>query len=81
MYDIITIGTVSVDTFIKENFLKTVSDRKHLAKIGFKTGKAQCLSFGSKIEIEAPQIHVGGGAYNAAVTFSRAGFKTASFFK
>ncbi|MFA6135943.1 MAG: carbohydrate kinase family protein [Candidatus Paceibacterota bacterium] len=80
MYDIITIGTVTVDTFIKADFLKTVKDRKHLEKIGFKTGVAQCFSFGSKIEIKEPLVSIGGGAHNTAVTFSKNGLKTASLF-
>jgi ribokinase len=80
MYDVLTIGTVTVDTFIKADFLKTVTDRKHLSKIGFITGQAQCFSLGSKIEIKEPIVEIGGGAHNAAVTFSRADLKTASLF-
>ncbi len=80
MLDVITIGTVTVDTFIKADFLKTVTDKKHLEKIGFPTGQAQCFSFGSKIEIKEPIIEMGGGAHNSAVTFSRANLKTASLF-
>jgi sugar/nucleoside kinase (ribokinase family) len=80
MYDVITIGTVTVDTFIKADFLKTVRDTEHLEKIGFMTGQAQCFSMGSKIEIQEPIIEIGGGAHNAAVTFSRAGLKTAALF-
>lgn len=78
MFDILTIGTATLDTFIEARFLKTVSDPKHLTRIGFKTGAAQCFSLGSKIEIPKPLITVGGGAVNAAVTFSRAGFKVAT---
>jgi len=80
MYDIITIGTVTADTFIKADFLKTVKDRKHLEKIGFKTGVVQCFPFGSKIKIKEPLVSIGGGAHNTAVTFSKNGLKTASLF-
>jgi len=80
MYDVITIGTTTVDTFIKADFLKTVSDKTHLEKLGFITGKAQCFSFGSKIEIQEPIIEIGGGAHNAAVTFAYNGLLTASLF-
>ena len=80
MYDVITIGTVTVDTFIKADFLKTVTDKKHLEKIGFPTGQAQCISLGSKIEIKEPIIEIGGGAHNAAVTFSRADLDVISVF-
>ncbi len=80
MLDVITIGTVTVDIFIKADFLKTVTDKKHLEKIGFPTGQAQCFSFGSKIEIKEPIIEMGGGAHNSAITFSRAGLKTTALF-
>ena len=80
MYDVITIGTVTVDTFINADFLKTVRDTEHLEKIGFPTGQAECFSLGSKIEIKEPIIEVGGGAHNAAVTFARAGLKTGALF-
>lgn len=78
MFDVLTIGTATLDTFINAEFLKTVTDPRHLTPIGFKTGAAQCLSLGSKIEIQKPLVTVGGGAVNAAVTFSRAGFKVAT---
>jgi len=80
MYDVLTVGTATIDTFIKAEFLKTVTDRKHLSKLGFATGQAQCFSLGSKIEIKEPVIEVGGGAHNAAVTFARAGLRTTSLF-
>lgn len=80
MYDVLTIGTVAVDTFIKADFLKTISGKKHLGKIGFPTGQAQCFSLGSKIEIKEPIIEIGGGAHNVAVTFARADLKTISLF-
>ncbi len=80
MFDVITIGSVSVDNFIKSDFLKTVTDPEHLKKIGFRTGKAQCFSFGSKIEIEEPIVTIGGGAYNAGVEFSRCGFSVGTLF-
>jgi len=80
MFDVITIGSVAVDNFIKSDFLKTVTDPEHLKKIGFRTGKAQCFSFGSKIEINEPITTIGGGAYNAGVEFSRCGFSVATLF-
>jgi sugar/nucleoside kinase (ribokinase family) len=80
MYDVLTIGTVTIDNFIKADFLKTVTDKKHLKKLGFVSGEAQCFSLGSKIEISQPIVEVGGGAHNAAVTFSYANLNTASLF-
>jgi sugar/nucleoside kinase (ribokinase family) len=49
------------------------------AKIGKE--KCQCLPLGAKMEISEPVFATGGGATNAAVTFARQGFKTASLFK
>src|SRR3989344_1498260 len=81
MFDIITIGAATRDVFLTSPFFKRVNDPKHLEKLGFPTGEAQCFPLGEKIEVQEPVAAVGGGAANAAVTFARQGFKTASFFK
>ena len=81
MLDIITIGTATRDVFLRSNQLKILKDPKHLKKLGFKTGEAECLSLGSKIQVEEPVFTIGGGAANAAVTFQRTGLKTAAFIK
>jgi len=81
MYDVITIGTATRDVFLKSPLFKVLRDSKHLKKIGVSTGEAQCFALGSKIEVESPIFTVGGGATNAAVTFSRQGLKTAALFK
>jgi len=80
-YDIITIGTATRDVFLTSPLFKVLRDKKHLGKIGFKTGEAQCFALGSKIEIGKPTLATGGGATNAAVAFSRQGFKTAALVK
>lgn len=67
-FDIITIGTATMDVFLESS-----------AKTGKE--KNQCLPLGAKIEIPEPVFATGGGATNAAVTFARHGFKTASLFK
>lgn len=81
MYDIITIGTATRDVFLTSPLFKILHDKKHLKKIGFLTGEAQCFALGGKIEIGKPVSTTGGGATNAAVSFSRQGFKTASLVK
>jgi len=81
MYDVITIGSVTRDVFLQSALFKKFHDPKHLERMGFKTGDAECLPFGAKIEIEKPSFMVGGGAANAAVTFARQGFKTAAIAK
>jgi sugar/nucleoside kinase (ribokinase family) len=81
MFDCLTIGTATRDVFIKSPALKVLRDPAHLEKLGFPTGEAECFALGSKVEISEPELRVGGGAANAAVTFARQGFKTAALVK
>lgn len=81
MFDVITIGTATRDIFLRSSLFKTLHDPKHLEKLGFKTGEAECFALGSKLEVEKPVFTVGGGAANAAVTFARQGLKTAALIK
>jgi len=81
MYDIITIGTSTRDIFLTSRVFKILHDPKHLKKIGFPIGEAQCFALGEKIEVSKPIFSIGGGAANAATTFSRQGFKTAALIK
>jgi ribokinase len=81
MFEVLTIGTATRDTFLQSPLFKVLKDPKHLEKIGFKTGEAECFALGSKIEIEQPTVTVGGGAANAAVTFARQGMKTAALIR
>lgn len=80
MYDVITIGTATRDVFLRSKYFKEFRD-KDLKKIGIKGGIAECFAWGGKVEVDKPVITTGGGATNAAVTFARQEFKTASFFK
>ncbi len=81
MFDVLTIGTATRDVILKSSLFKTLKDPKHLEKLGFKTGEAECFALGSKLEVETPVFTIGGGAANAAVTFARQGFKTAVLAK
>ena len=81
MYDVITIGTATRDVFLTSPLFKIVRDPRHLQKMGFPTGEAQCFALGGKIEISAPVLTTGGGATNAAVSFSRQKLKTAALVK
>lgn len=72
MFDFITVGTATRDIFLKSAAFKILED------IRFATGKAQCLTLGSKIEIDDIIVSTGGGATNAAVTFARQGFSAAA---
>lgn len=64
---IITIGGATLDVFIKSKAFKVVESDKFL------TGKAECLTLGSKNEADEIFVDTGGGATNAAVTFANLG--------
>ena len=81
MFDIITIGTATRDVFLKSRLFKVLHDPKHLKKLGFTTGEAECLALGSKIEVDDMAVTVGGGAANTAVTFTRYGLETAALIR
>ena len=75
MYDIITVGAGTRDVFL-------ISDQfKFIESSVFETGMGECVSLGSKIEIEQVIHSTGGGATNAAVTFARLGFGCATVCK
>ena len=65
MFDIITFGSATIDTFLKLQ----KKDYQILNKKSF------CIPLGSKISIEGSKIFSGGGGTNTACTFSRQGFK------
>jgi len=81
MFDIITIGTAAKDVFLKLPGARIIRDKKELEHLHISIAEAICLPFGSKMEVEELISAIGGGAVNAAVTFSRQGFKTAAVFK
>lgn len=69
MYDIITIGSASVDAFIE-------TDSKRVEIMHRAMEDDICLPIGSKILIKKLEYDTGGGGTNTAVAFSRLGFKT-----
>jgi hypothetical protein len=64
---VITIGSATLDVFIKSKAFKVVKSDKFL------TGEGECLAVGSKNEADGIFIDTGGGATNAAVTFANLG--------
>jgi len=64
---IITIGSATLDVFVKSKAFKVVKSEKFL------TGEGECLAVGSKNEADEIFIDTGGGATNAAVTFANLG--------
>ena len=81
MYDVITIGTATRDVYIAGEQFKVLRDPKHLEQLGFTSGEVECFALGTKMDIRRPVLTVGGGAINAAVTFSRCGYRTGAYFK
>lgn len=71
MYDIITVGSATVDVFVKTE--------SELIKIKTKDGEEDLIAYptGRKVLIEKLDFMTGGGATNTAVCFSRLGLKTA----
>lgn len=70
MFDAITIGSVTLDTFLEGDF-KTISFSES------PSGRAYFLPVGEKLEVKKIYVTVGGNSANASVTFARQGFKTA----
>lgn len=70
IYDVVTIGTATRDAFIKSDKFHVDPDHHVLG------GKALVMALGAKLEIPEIFFSTGGGATNAAVTFSRQGLKT-----
>ncbi len=70
MFDFISIGSAVRDAFlISKEFRFIRSDE-------FPTGVGECVSFGSKIELDKLVLTTGGGGTNSATTFARLGLKT-----
>jgi len=68
MYDIITVGSATVDVFVKTSTknVKIINVPEHDV----------CYPIGSKILIDNLHFDTGGGGTNATTAFSRLGFKT-----
>lgn len=76
MFDVITIGSATMDVFVQCEDAKIVSV----------CGKDKCSNFmsypyGSKMDIENFDSQVGGGGVNTAVNFANLGFKTSTILK
>lgn len=71
MLDVITIGSATQDVFLMSKEFKLIRSKE------FATGIGECVSFGSKIEIDELVVTTGGGATNAAATFASLGLTSA----
>ena len=72
MFDVITIGSATRDVFLASKGFKVKRDKSSVTDVDL------VLPLGSKIEVENIIFETGGGATNAAVTFTRQGLKTAA---
>jgi ribokinase len=70
-FDVVTVGAATRDVFIQSKKFKNVKDP--LAADGLDV----CFPLGAKIDLDSVIFETGGGATNAAVTFSRFGLRTA----
>lgn len=72
MFDVVTIGAATRDVFIKSTAFE-VHDGDHPPE-----SIEGCFPLGAKIEIDDMIFETGGGATNAAATFARLGYKSAT---
>ncbi len=76
MFDVITIGSATMDVFVECEDANVVS-------VSAKNKKSEFMSYryGAKLEISDFASKVGGGGVNTAVNFSNLGFSTSAIFK
>jgi len=76
MFDVITIGSATIDVFVE-------SDAANIVSVSTKEKDTEFMAFpyGSKLEIDGFSTCVGGGGVNTAVNFANLGFKTSAIFK
>ncbi len=76
MYDVITIGSATLDAFIESDAANIVS----VSSIGTKKD-FMAYPYGAKIEIDNFDFQTGGGGINTAANFSALGLKTSTIIK
>ena len=72
MFDVITIGAGVKDVLLLSKQFRFIESSQ------FETGIGECVSLGTKIELDHIVHSTGGGATNAAATFARLGFRTST---
>ncbi|MFH1711760.1 MAG: carbohydrate kinase family protein, partial [Patescibacteria group bacterium] len=70
-FDIITIGSATRDVFLVSKAFRMIKSDE------FSTGIGECVSLGSKIDVDKLVLTTGGGGTNTAATFASLGFDTA----
>lgn len=76
MYDVITIGSATMDVFVQ-------CEDANIVSVQTKDKKSEFMSYpyGAKVEISDFTSQVGGGGINTAVNFANLGFNTGAIFK
>lgn len=76
MFDVITIGSATMDVFVECDDANIVSAWSKAAKSEF-----MCYPYGAKVEVTEFTSNTGGGGVNTALNFSNLGFKTSAICK
>lgn len=76
MFDVITIGSATLDAFIETDMASIVSVSQMNRKKDFMS-----YPYGSKIEIDKFDFKTGGGGLNTAMNFAKLGLKTSAILK
>ena len=76
MFDVITIGSATMDVFVE-------CEDANIVSVYSKSKKSEFMSYpyGAKVEISDFASNVGGGGVNTAVNFANLGLKTSAIFK
>lgn len=76
MYDVITIGSATIDAFVE-------CDGADIVSVNTKHSKTEFMAYpyGAKLEIDSFNTAVGGGGLNSAANFANLGLKTSAIFK
>lgn len=76
MYDVITIGSATMDVFVECDDANIVSAVTKCNKSEF-----MCYPYGAKVEVTEFTSNTGGGGVNTALNFANLGFKTSAICK
>lgn len=76
MYDVVTIGSATMDVFVE-------CDEANIVSVSTKDKKSEFMSYpyGAKMEVSGFTSNVGGGGVNTALNFANLGFKTSAICK
>ena len=76
MFDVITIGSATMDVFVE-------CEDANIVSVYTKNKKSEFMSYpyGAKVEISDFSSQVGGGGVNTAINFANLGLKTSAIFK